>query len=279
VPQLTPLKADAIKRIQLIYPDGRTVILAREGVREGARDGEEWSLREPFQMPANRFQAETLVSLAQATSTARYPAEKTNLHELKLDKPVLTVRFNDLEVALGDTEPLSGRRYALVGGTVHLINDSVSSLVGAEPTAFVSHALLPAESRPVAIAIPALKQGEGESPAWGGFELRFEDSRWSLRPPDDTVSQDTINTLVDGWRYAHALDVKPYDKERKPLATVRVELQGEAEPIRFDVLSLKPEVVLGRPDVSLQYTLAEPLAKRLFTLMPPEGAGPKGAEG
>jgi hypothetical protein len=266
VPALTSLNAEEIRRIQIVYPGGQTITLIQE--EDGKKSGTEWLVQEPYQMPANQFPAETLASLAQATSTAQYPAQQMNLHELKLDKPLLTVHFNAVEVHLGDTEPLSGRRYALVGDTVHLISDSVSALLNAEPTAFVSHALLPADARPIAITLPPLKQGQGDEPAWGGVQLRFEDSRWSLDPADPGVSQDSINNLVDGWRYAHALEVKPLDKARKPIATVTVSLKGEAMPLRFDILSLTPELVLGRQDVGLQYHLAEPLAARLFTLTP-----------
>ena len=235
------------------------------------KEKDTWYLRKPIEIEANRFEAEMLAETASASSFAQYPASQVDLAQLKLDKPVLKVRFNDQEVAFGDTEPLTGRRYALYRGTVHLINDSIAGVLNADVTHFVSHALLPEGVHPVLIRFPDIPEtAETINPAQGERELRFERDRWVLTPPDSSVSQDAINQLVDGWRYAHALRVEPFKGEQKPLAAVTVQLQGASQPIRFDVLSLKPELVLARRDLGLKYYVAEPLAERLLHPHPPK---------
>lgn len=263
VPQLTPLSTDTVRRMELIYPDGHTVILEKEK--------DTWFLRKPIEVEANRFQAETLAETAAASSLAQYPASQVDLAQLRLDKPLLKVRFNDQEVAFGDTEPLTGRRYALYRGTVHLISDSIAGALNADTTHFVSYALLPEGVHPVLIRFPDIPENADTiQSTQGEKELRFERDRWVLTPPDSSVSQDAINQLVDGWRYAHALRVEPFKGEQKPLAAVTIQLQGVSQPIRFDILSLKPELVLARPDLGLKYYIAESLAERLLHPHPPK---------
>jgi uncharacterized protein DUF4340 len=261
VPQLTALHRDAIRRLELIYPDGHKISLGKEK--------DEWFVLQPIHLPANRFHAETLVDLAEATSFAQYPATKLDLARFKLDKPLLKVRFNDVEVALGGTEALNGRRYALYGGTVQLVGDSVASFLDADTSFFVSHALLPAEARPVSLSLPLLaEKPDSKGPLRGAIQLHFENDRWVLTPPDQAVSQDTLNRLVEGWRFAHALQVERIDKARKALATVTIQLKGEPQPVRFDLVATQPDLILARTDVGLQYHVAEPLARRLLSLTP-----------
>ena len=259
VPALTTLQPDEVRRMELVYPDERRVVLVREG--------DQWWLSQPVRMPADRFRAETLVNLVQATSLAQYPVARVDLAKFKLDKPLLEVRFNDLEVAFGDTEPLQSRRYVRVGDAVHLITDQLYSFLNAKPTDLVSHALLPEGVRPVRITLPLLQEQEGaEQPFAGEVTLRFEDSRWVVEPPREGVSQDAVNALVDGWRFAHALEVQPLSEPAKPLGTVTLQLEGDEHPLVFDILEVKPDLVLARRDVGLRYQLAEPLKKRLLQL-------------
>lgn len=274
VPALTVLQPDQVRRMELVYPDGNHVALVREG------DG--WWLSEPLRMPADRFRAETLVNLVQATSLAEYPVAEVDLAKFKLDKPLLEVRFNDLKVAFGDTEPLQGRRYAQVGDQVHLISDQLHSFLNAKPTDLVSHALLPEGARPVRITLPLLQEQEGaDRPFAGEVTLRFDESRWVVEPPQEGVSPDSVNALVDGWRFAHALEVQPLSEPAKPLGTVTLQLEGDEHPLVFDILEVKPDLVLARRDVGLRYQLAEPLKKRLLQLKasPPVDANAGAAGG
>jgi hypothetical protein len=262
VPQLTALAPGEIDRIELDYPGGRRFVLTRQ------QDG--WYVTDPIAVPANEFQAKSLEALATASSFARYRASELDLARLKLDPPLLQIRFNDTVVGLGDTESLEGRRYVLNGDVVHLVTDSLATLLDADLGTLASHALLPAAARPVSMRLPVPAAPGAEAPFQGERELRMQSHRWVLEPADETVSQDIINTLVDGWRFAHALEVEPYQDEAASLGTVVIELKDEPQALRFDIVGTSPELVLERRDLGLRYHLAEPLGQRLLRLaLPP----------
>ncbi len=270
LPKLTSLDTAAVKSITLLYPEGKRVVLER---RKGR-----WYLVEPLEAEANRFRAESLLFLTQEGVIASYAPSAIDLAKVKLDKPLLRVRFDGVEVAFGDTEPLEGNRYALAGGKVVLIRDRIAPLLHADVTYFVSLALLPEGARIASIKLPLLKdKPEPQSPFAGEVELRREGGAWKLIPPDAEVTQEAIERLVDGWRYAHALEVKALQGDEQPIAEVTLRLEGEKEPLRFEVLAAGPEPWLARPDLRLRYHLTEELFKRLFRFEKKAKPGDAGA--
>jgi hypothetical protein len=262
LPVLTSLEPGAVRRIEVDYPGQEPIVLVKEK--------DTWRLTQPLHMPANRFRAETLADLAQAGSLAQYPVAKLDLAALKLDKPLLKVRLNGTEVVFGDAEPLSGRRYALIDGTVHLITDRIAELLNGDVAEYVSNALLPEAAHPTEIDLPLLAQGGDDKQPFGPqVQLRFQDNRWTMAGAGKEVSQDLLNRLVDGWRFASALEVKRADKDHAVLGKATLKLEGEPSPLVFEIAAVKPQPTLVRPDVGLQYVLSEPLAERLFQLKPP----------
>jgi hypothetical protein len=266
LPVLTSVDPGSLGRIEVDYPGQAPIVLVKEQ--------DEWWLSQPLHVPANRFRADTLAQLARAGSLQEYPAAELDLAKFKLDKPLMKVRFDATELAFGDTDPLNGRRYVLTNGKVHLITDEVADLTGGAVTTYVSHSLLPENARPVWLDLPLLGEGgEAQKPFQGQVELRFEDHRWTLKPPREKLSQDSLNRLVDGWRFAAALEVKEAPKGERPIARVSIKLDGAQSPMVFDVTAVKPEAHLVRPDLGLEYVIAENTTERLFRLKPAEPPG------
>src|SRR3990172_3473256 len=216
------------------------------------KDKTGWRMTAPLKLPASDFHVQTLMHLTQATSHSRFPAQGQNLAKYKLAEPRVRLRLNDVEMAFGDTEGINQRRYVLLNGVIHLIDDSVYYNLIAEPTTWVSMALLPAGSHPTEIDLPGLK-------------LARTNDRWSLTPPPVNASADAINTLVDGWTQGQALQVKPYQKQTA-LGSVLIRLQDIPDPIRFDITARTPELILARPELGVQYHLPAERAEHLLKL-------------
>lgn len=257
LPKLTDLAVADIDRIRIEDRDGKTIVLARAG--------EHWQLVEPAQLPANAFRVDSLLRLADEPSQARLDAKELELSEFGLDAPRIRLYLNDREFTFGTTEPLNGRRYVHTGDTVHLVTDRYFHLLTGGFTEFVNQQLVPPDSRIAEII----------TPDW--HLTRTAEGKWTLSPEKPGLSADTLNMLADNWRNAQAIWIQPYEKSEAK-GQVSVRLEGVEQPLQFDILAQEPEFILARPEIGLQYHLAEDAARSLLEVKenPPE-SGQDGA--
>jgi len=248
---LTPLAPEAVTRVRIETPSHPAVVAAREGSG--------WRLEAPLALPADRMRMGVIVRAAGLTSETRYDAAaQEDLAAFGLASPKATLHLNDHVLAFGDTEPLSGRRYVLAGGTIHLIGTPLLHRLTGPPTGFV-------DPRPLA--------GGGELEA---IELpratleRADTGGWTLTPEHPELGADALQRLADAWRDARARAVEPLDDALQPEAEVRVRLQGRAAPLVFRVARREDAVILARPDAGIQYELAREAGETLLRLPAPE---------
>ncbi len=236
--------ADAVARIRIERQDRQAVAMVR-------RDGR-WWLTRPVTAPVSEYRASSVLRLTRSNSLGHFAAAGRDLALYGLDRPRVTVTFNDdTTLAFGNNTPLDNRRYVLFGKTVHLVTDTVYyQLIGAYTT-FIDNRLLPENSRISALSLPALS-------------LSRQEEHWQVEPRPDDYSADQATRLTDAWTHASALAVKPYDNT--PGETIEVQLQHSEEPLRFLLTARAPEVILARPDLGIQYHLADVAAAELFEL-------------
>ncbi len=254
--QLTTLVPAQITRIRIERSAGDTILLEKESSG--------WVLQAPVAMPANNFRVEAVLQTAQAPVHARMQAAEVSLAEFKLDQPRARLWLDTTGIAFGGTEPLSGRRYVQTGDSVALITDTgYFDLVG-EFTAFADTALLAADARLIQIDLPALRLVRLREGGWMQAPNRAQ------MPPAPDISMDMINALHDAWRLVRAVQVRPYVAAEHESAAadevVFISVEGAEAPLRFDILSRAPELVLARADLGVQYRLPGAAAERLFSL-------------
>jgi hypothetical protein len=138
--RLTPLRAAQIEHVSLQRAGGPDVALAR------GTDG--WRMLQPFTVAADAAPVERLLTLADATAYRSLPAAGMDLPRLGLAPAAIRVRLDDLELRLGTTEPVSGRRYVQIGDMIHLIDDYRLPQLLAPAETFVDRRLLPAGFSP-----------------------------------------------------------------------------------------------------------------------------------
>ena len=210
-PELTSLKHDDIKKITIVRAGKETITLEKSG--------HDWRLTEPLQIAADDFLVDSILGLATASSFVQIKATGKELEKFGLATPNVTVSLNDTEIVFGDTEPISGRRYVLVGSIVHLIPDSHYFRLNGDLYSFVARTLLPPASRIRAIRLA------------GQTINRLPDGGWQLVPEQQNISQDAIVAFVDEWRKAQAIRVSRYDN-RKTTAAVEIDLENNDEPLQ-----------------------------------------------
>lgn len=251
-PRLTDLDPAAVNQIRIVDRDGPTIVLAR-------KDGR-WRIEEPIQLPANGFRIDSLLRLTGEASHGQLKVAEIDLAELGLDRPRIRLFLNDREFAFGTTEPIDGRRYVRTGDVVHLIIDRYSHILTAGYTEFVNQQLLPADGRILEIATP-------------DWRLTRTEDKWVLMPERPGLSADAIHMAVDNWRQAQAIWIQPYEEDEVK-GRIMVRIEGEEQPLQFDILAREPELVLARPDAGVQYHLTEETARGLLEIREP-AAGPE----
>ncbi|WP_455202909.1 DUF4340 domain-containing protein [Kaarinaea lacus] len=247
---LTPMNKVEVSDIEIRRPGKTTVRLQKQD--------QHWYVREPIKVPASPYRVDTLLELLQQNSFSRYQVEPANLAKYGLQPPKAELQFNHTTLALGEVDPLRGRRYVLFADQVHLINDNYEFVVNASVKTYVDAALLPQQSAIEDLRLPDM-------------EIRLQQGRWQISPPPaQSYSQDDIQSLIDEWRYGQALAVELLQQPRAldPTATIiSVTLKDQTTPLEFELIQKPEQTVLIRPELGIRYQLAPGSANRLFAIV------------
>ena len=185
---LTTLTPQQPQQLRLSNKQGEVVL---------QRDGEGWSLQAPLKIAANQFRVEQLLNWFTITSVQSYEAAGLELAKLGLDQPQATLSTEEVELRFGDLDPINSRRYLLLNGVVHLVDESELNSVDAPWSEFVSPQLMAAGAKIKALTIPGLG------------EITQGDKGWRYSGETPPASADAMQRLVDSWRDASALSVEP----------------------------------------------------------------------
>ena len=248
-PKLTTLNKDSVSKIKIQRLGKKDVLLEKQH--------DEWHMMAPYQLPANKFRLEAILRLLETPSYSQHDIRKLDKHTFKLDKPEITLTFdNKLSMAFGGSEPLNHRRYVQVGDTLNLISDSVYYYLAGKTTSLLSLQLLPANSAIKAIQLPK-------------YKLQLKAGHWQIENEPKKMASDAVTQLLNNWKLAQALDVVP--ATAKPgKQQVKIFFEGQEKPIVFSIVKRQPDFILLREDKGVEYQLTEDSADRLLTLAGPE---------
>lgn len=240
---------------QLVPEQITHIHITREGQQDidFIKDKQGWAMTAPLQIPANPLRIDALLRVAHVPSQSRFTALGQTLSKFSLDPPRVRLRLNDTEIAYGAMEPLNHQRYVLADNTVHLIFDTQQVYLTAAPTVWVSNNLLPVGAKIDQLALPDVTLS------------RQDNGRWSSSPATLALSADNINTLVDNWTHAQALQIRPYAGTAVQ-DQITLRLRNTPAPVHFYIIARAPEFILARIDLGLQYHLPIELADRLLKL-------------
>ncbi|HYE35855.1 DUF4340 domain-containing protein [Methylocaldum sp.] len=213
-----------------------------------------WRLTAPFSAPANDIRVRQLIDITKANSEAQYPVKPEDLAKFELDKPKATLILDTTAMSFGGSDPINMRRYVQIGDTLHLVSDDFSHHLTASATDYVDKKLLPEDAKIKEIFLPGLKATLGQ------------DGKWTLEPPAEP--NQSISDLLNAWNTARAIDVKRVEQPAQG-DVIRITL-AEGSPVEFVIVQREPDLLLIRPDLSLQYEVTGNSAKQLLSLQKPE---------
>jgi hypothetical protein len=244
-PTLLQLDKAEVKKITIIRDSQQEIELVRQ-------DDDHWQMLAPIQHAADQFRVDSLLRITTLKSLGSFSTDPDKLATYQLDKPRVTLILNhQTRIAFGSSTPLDQRRYVIVNGQVHLITDTLYyHLIGSFPT-FLRKQLLDEGSSIEALTLPELK-------------LSWQEERWQLDPKPESFSADQVTRLIDQWKFASALEIKPYDK--KPGGKVVLKLTGIEEPLEYLLTSREPDLILARPELGIQYHLDASSGAKLLQL-------------
>jgi hypothetical protein len=236
----------AVSRIRLKPAAGTSIELRRV---DGA-----WHLVDPMRIAANDFRVKALVRVLEAPVHARMDATPEQLARFGLAPPQARILLDDKVVLFGDTEPIHGRRYLLYDEKVALVDDDYFSHVRSSAANYVNLALLGRDPSPQSFVLPSIR-------------VYRQAGNWHLDSDDENVDADSISMLVDAWRHAQATAVRPYEQSLDWSDVIRIELaDGD---LRFDLAHTEYELILGRPELGIQYHLTKAAGARLLGFKSP----------
>lgn len=239
---LTDVDITALAELRIEAPGQSPVELRRVGAV--------WHLAEPVASVADEQQVARVMALFTTPSAQHYPLAGRDLASFGLDAPNARLRGGGVELAFGKLDPLNYRRYVRTGDTLHLIQYADISMLTAGWPLFVDTRLVASGQNIVALSVP------------GVGALRRTAEGWQIAGAE-SFTADEMAALVEAWREVRAVAVERLS-ETQGSRFVVIEYAGEAVPLRLSVISDEDGLVLGQPDLGVEYHFTAAQAGRLL---------------
>ena len=239
---ISSLKPQDIHTVVIETPDNSQVVLRNTG--------NQWLFEKPVQWPADNTTVERLISILQSKSDSRLPTDEIELATLGLDSPKVTLTFNDTRIEFGTTNNIGQRRYVKIAATIYLLPDLHLHFITQGLLGLIDRRLLPRSISLKSLKLADLILSKSSNDTWQGEAI-------------GEAEKERINTLGNNWQTLRAGRIKTYDNSKLPEQIIIARLEDGSE-IDFFLMAIKPEIVIARPDLDLQYHFSE---KHYFDLL------------
>ncbi len=229
--RLSTINVDEITSINIQHNQNTTAITKQQ-------DGH-WQISLPVNLAANDFRINSVLELVNAPVHNKYSIDEIDLKNTGLDRPVTTIKLNELSIAFGIVNPATKLRYIRLGDYVYTIEDVYYPLLSSHFGTLVSLNLIPKNSRVEKLILVNQTISRDDKGFWQS---------------NIAISADSINKTVDHWQNDQAFAVHSY-LEREQLGEVFIYLQGQQHPVSFIITDTDPWLILARPEISLEYHL------------------------
>ncbi len=226
--RLTALEKNAVTHIEIRHRSRITIL---------DKPGTHWRMTQPVEIDANDFRINTLLDMLASDSLASYDASTLSLEKFALAPAATSITFNATMIAFGNTNPVNHNRYVMIGDRVHLVADMYYPLLSSQLGTLVSQSLLPRDAVITHLVLPEQT-------------LTFSDNAW--RSSDPGISSDAIVKNLDHWRNSQAFGVHTYNP-RASLGRIEVGIDGQDEPLVFEITDVEPWLIIARPALDIEY--------------------------
>ncbi|MDR3390057.1 MAG: DUF4340 domain-containing protein [Rudaea sp.] len=197
--------------------------------RRFARDKSGWRMLEPYALPADAEAVARLLAIAHAPVQERHPLHDYDPAKLGLEPAQITLKFDDLVIAIGGENPIDHDRYVRIGDELLRVPDRFGARLLEAPESEL-------DRRPVA---PTARIS--------GVGLRGESAR---------------RDLASAWQNAVAIGVRVAGTETGGIPALVDLADGSRLP--FAVIRSGAGYVVRRADPELDYLFDEAHARELL---------------
>lgn len=205
--------------------------------------GNQWVFETPVQWPANNLTIERLISIVTSESISRLSARETDLSTLGLQYPKVTLTLNNTHILFGGINNIGGRRYVMIDLAVYLLPDIHLHFMTQGIAGLIDRRLIPRSVKLKSLKLNGLNLRKNSNGVW-------QDSA------AEKVETDQFSLLANNWQTLNAGQVKAFDKSTTPAQNIVATLE-DGNKIIFSLMSVKPEIIIARPDLGVQYHFLE----------------------
>jgi hypothetical protein len=227
--RITSLKLQDINRVLIQTADDNISLTRANG---------QWQIVSPIQWLANNITIERILGIANSETESKLSANEIDLSTIGLQFPKAILTLNDTGIHFGATNQIGERRYLLVHSTVYLLPDRHLPFITSGLSNLIDQRLLPRALDLSRLQIGSLKISQTKNGGW-------QDS-------NNTSSPDQLNRLIENWQTLPASRISAFKKKTGPLQKIIAILDNGSE-VEFFLMSIKPEIIIARPDLRLQY--------------------------
>ena len=254
----TEEKSTELGLLTRINPDSVTSINIQHNNKQASflrQSDNRWKITQPVTIAANDFRINSILKLLAAPVHKRYRATEIDMEKIGLLRPDTVIKFDDVEISFGITNPATSLRFVRIGNAVSTIEDVYFPLLSSHFSSLVSLNLLPADTQPFSSIEKLILLNQTIS----------KDERQFWQSNID-ITTDNINKTLEHWQHDQAFGVHQYLK-RKQLGEVFIYRNNPDEIITYQITDTDPWLILARPEIGLEYHLD---AEAYETLIAPQ---------
>ena len=235
------LSADRVKSLEILTADFHFGL----GLDQG-----NWFIEHPVRWPANRFNVEHLLQIADATTDSQFPAAGKDLAEFGLQQPYALMQLNETRVTFGISHTIGERRYVLIDSIVYLLPDIYYPFIQQGAVALIDRRLIPSSLNLQSLTQENLTLTRDEQRGWHAVDSQ-------------SISADWITQRISNWQDLEASRVTTLKAAAEPLQRVEAML-ADGTRLEFQVISSTPELIIANPGLGLQFHFTEDQYQQLL---------------
>lgn len=144
-PPLSTLDTSAVRRIEVNCRQCQRRVFER--------DGAHWTMRQPYDLPADDAVVARLLSIARSPVRRRHALDAFDAAKVGLAPPLMRLVLDDTHFDIGLTDALGGDRYVRTGDRIAMVPDRFSPFLVAAPESELDRHLVPRGSTPASLRI------------------------------------------------------------------------------------------------------------------------------
>jgi len=209
---------------------------------------DQWLLVKPALAPLNRGRVRHLLTILNEPIQYQLTRKKGDLKAFKLDAERIKLTINDEKITFGMINPVTHNRYVLKNAEIYTIKEIVYGTLGSTVTHLLQHRLLPESMSVTQIEAPAVF-----------YQTKQAQEKWRLLEATNIADYAADETILGSVSLTIQNSESNNEQNNKTPAIITTMLV-------FDILAIKPTLILGRADLKVKYTLDKMATKQVLAV-------------